>query len=829
MVVPETTGGELGPCPAGHAEDSEGEPEGPCEHEAPVDPDGDGDDGGAREFETAAGLEPLERGAVGAFAEEEHGGAAEEAGVEDHGDDADDWEDAEGEEGLGEIEAGAAGAEAGGGAAPCEPEEPCDETAAGDEGDLGEAGEEEDPLAAGEGREREPAEDGSEDDGGDEDGPEADGWADERAVDPEDPAVFGEDDALGDVGAFDGEGDAVCGDGGLQGCGGVPFEADELFAGADGDDDGVAVAADWDGLSVEGEGSDVGSGFEGDGKVAADAGFEVEDEGGGTALRADIGVVPAAADGGGFAGDWFRAGDGEVDGFAGPWVPRGDQVRGVGGKDWGEPVHGDVPERGGFEEPAFDPEPAFFCGEGEGGLDGEFAFPCEFLVGCAEADLDAAVGWGDALGEDSFTGEERELEGDGFAFAGEPEDAGAGLPDEAEFEVAFDGGDGVEVAAVVGGFGACGCLLAGEEDLGFGDAAGFETGDVPAGGGDFSETGFEEECPLPFGSGGEEPAEDELVDASGEGDPEEAVASGEGGGGFTVDGDGEGRPCGQLAGEGDGAVGGGVDGGLNGEGAVLEFEFDEGDFGCAGEGVGCFEELLAEVVEERGGGSWGGFRGWGELGAGEGGGEEEETGEEGDGGCGGGRGKGRGILGGNGSGAARAEEAPCEGEEEEDSDEREDALGEDGEEKKTDLLVWSDGAAPAEGDAAPVPLGDGWSGLDFGFAVVGHVGFGGGLLLGGALGCCGLVGAAGAETDGVVAEGGGGADGAVGGSAGEEGDGVDGFDLGVEHAGDLAAEEGDGDDGEGEGGDEGEGREDGGGAAFGDDETEGGDGDEDAP
>jgi hypothetical protein len=54
----------------------------------------------------------LERGAIGAFAEEEHGGAAEEAGVEDHGDDADDWEDAEGEEGLGEIEAGAAGAEA---------------------------------------------------------------------------------------------------------------------------------------------------------------------------------------------------------------------------------------------------------------------------------------------------------------------------------------------------------------------------------------------------------------------------------------------------------------------------------------------------------------------------------------------------------------------------------------------------------------------------------------------------------------------------------------------------------------------------------------------
>jgi hypothetical protein len=450
-------------------------------------------------------------------------------------------------------------------------------------------------------------------------------------------------------------------------------------------------------------------------------------------------------------------------------------------------------------------------------LDGEFAFPCEFLVGCAEADLDAAVGWGDALGEDSFAGEERELEGDGFAFAGEPEDAGAGLPDEAEFDVAFDGGDGVEVAAVVGGFGACGGLLAGEEDLGFGDAAGFEASDVPAWGGDFCETGFEEERPLPFGACGEEPAEDELVDACGEGDPEEAVASGEGGGRFTVDGDGEGRPRGQLAGERDGAVGGGVDGGLDGEGAVLEFEFDEGDFGCAWEGVGRFEELFAEVVEERGGGSWGsGSVGWGELGVGEGGGEEEETGEEGDGGCGGGRGEG--IRRGSGSGAARAEEAPCEGEEEEDSDEGEDALGEDGEEKKTDLLVWSDGAAPAKGDATPVPLGDGGAGLDFGFAVVGHVGFGGELLLGGALGFRGKIGDP-AHVGGSV----------VGGAAGEEGDGVDGFDLRVEHAGDLAAEEGDGDDGEGEGGDEGEGREDGGGAAFGYDEAEGGDGDEDAP
>lgn len=451
-------------------------------------------------------------------------------------------------------------------------------------------------------------------------------------------------------------------------------------------------------------------------------------------------------------------------------------------------------------------------------MDGEFAFPCEFLVGGSEADFDAAVDRGDALGEDPFAGEEGKLEGDGFAFAGEPEDAGAGLPDEAEFEVAFDGGDGVEVAAVVGGFGACGGLLSGEEDLGFGDAAGFEAGDVPAWGVDFCETGFEEERPLPFGAGGEEPAEDELVDASGEGDPEEAVASGEGGGWFTVDGDGDGRPRGQLAGERDGAVGGGVDGGLDGEGAVLEFEFDEGDFGCAGEGVGCFEELLAEVVEERGGGSWGSRSvGWGELSAGEGGGEEEETGEEGDGGGGGGRGEG--IRRGRGRGTARAEEAPCEGEEEEDSDEREDALGEDGEEKKTDLLGGGDWAAPSEGDATPVPLGDGWAGLDLGFAVVGHVGFGGGLLLGGAPGCCGLVGAVGAETDGVF----------DGGAGREEGDGVDGFDLRVEHAGDLAAEEGDGDDGEGEGGDEGEGREEGGGAAFGDDEAEGGDGDEDAP
>lgn len=449
-------------------------------------------------------------------------------------------------------------------------------------------------------------------------------------------------------------------------------------------------------------------------------------------------------------------------------------------------------------------------------MDGEFAFPCEFLVGGAEADLDAAIGWGDALGEDSFAGEEGELEGDGFAFAGEPEDAGAGLPDEAEFDVAFDGGDGVEVAAVVGCFGACGGLLAGEEDLGFGDAAGFEAGDVPAWGGDFSEPGFEEERPLPFGACGEEPAEDELVDAGGEGDPEEAVASGEGGGGFTVDGDGEGSPRGQLAGERDGAVGGGVDGGLDGEGAVLELEFDEGDFGCAGEGVGRFEELLAEVVEERGGGS--GFGRWGELGVGEGGGEEEETGEERDGGCGGGRGKGRGIWRGSGSGAARAKEAPCEGEEEEDSDECEDPLGEDGEEDEADLLGGGYWAAPAEGDATPVPLGDGGAGLDFGFAVVGHVGFGVGLLLGGALGHGGFGGAPAAEGDGVV-----------GGAAGEEGDGADGFDLRVEHAGDLAAEEGDGDDGEGEGGDEGEGREDGGGAAFGDDEAEGVDGDEDAP
>ena len=66
-----------------------------------------------------------------------------------------------------------------------------------------------------------------------------------------------------------------------------------------------------------------------------------------------------------------------------------------------------------------------------------------------------------------------------------------------------------------------------------------------------------------------------------------------------------------------------MDFGVDGHVAAIDGEGDVGDFGGVGEGVGDFQEAIAELVEERGIGEGGLGGGGGEGGAGE---EEEEEG-----------------------------------------------------------------------------------------------------------------------------------------------------------------------------------------------------------
>lgn len=190
--------------------------------------------------------------------------------------------------------------------------------------------------------------------------------------------------------------------------------------------------------------------------------------------------------------------------------------------------------------------------------------------------------------------------------------------------------------------------------------------------------------------------------------PEVVVVASEGGGGLVVDLHAEGRPSGEPAGEGDGGGDGGVDFGVDGHVAAIDGEGDVGDFGGVGEGVGDFQEAIAELVEESGIGEGGLGGGGGEGGAG-----EEEKKEEGGGGFG--------FTENHCAEALGLEQDAGEEEDEGDAGCGEEALCGGRDEDGADGLGGGYGAIPGELHRAPLPLGNAGAGLDAGGGIVAEV------------------------------------------------------------------------------------------------------------